>query len=37
MHDIVTVLCKTKLQKLHLSNNNFKTLGVIKIAKALQN
>ena len=31
------LLCNTKLNQLHLHNNNFKTVGVIKIVKALQN
>ena len=35
--DVSTVLSQnTKLQKLYLHNNNFKTVGMIKIAKALQ-
>ena len=36
--DIALVLsCNTNLNQLHLHNNNFKTVGIIKIAKALQN
>ena len=36
--DIATVLShNTKLQKLYLHDNNFKTVGMIKIVKALQN
>ena len=36
--DIAAVLShNTKLQKLYLSDNNFRTAGAIKIAKGLQN
>jgi len=36
--DIATVLSdNTKLQILNLGNNDFKTVGMIKIAKALHN
>ena len=36
--DIALVLSRnTNLNQLHLHNNNFKTMGIIKIAKALQN
>ena len=36
--DIATVLlCNTKLQELNLSDNNLKAVGIIKIAKALEN
>ena len=36
--DIAAVLShNTKLQQLHLHNNNFRTVGIIKIVKALQN
>ena len=36
--DIATVLChNTKLQGIDLGNNNFKTTGMMKIAKSLQN
>ena len=35
---IATVLSQnTRLQRLHLSNSKFKTIGMIKIAKVLQN
>ena len=34
--DIALALsCNAKLQKLHFGSNNFKTMGMIKIAKAL--
>ena len=36
--DVASVLsCNTNLNQLHLHNNKFKAVGIIKIAKALQN